>query len=388
MHRLLGVLGMPQRRFASVHVVGTNGKSSTARMVAALLGEEGLRAGAFTSPHIASFAERIQVGGEPVSDDELAAALGRALEAAERVEGTLEAGDRVTQFELLTAAAFHELARQGVEAAAIEAGLGGRWDATNTIPSAVQVLTSVALDHTRLLGDTPAEIARDKLGVVRDHATLVTPQGLDPEVEAVCAEIAAARHARRVVAAAETDMPLAARGAFQRRNFALACTAVQALLGRPLEPSAVRRAAARTVVPGRLEVVAERPLEVHDSAHNPEAAAALAATLGEAIGAREPVAVVSVLDDKDVAGILRPLAPLCRAMVATTCDHPRALTTGALAAAAREAGMNEIHEETDPLAAVALARRLASDDGAVVVTGSNYLLAHLRRPPGAPGSTI
>ena len=145
MHKLMTVLGLPQRRFASIHVVGSNGKSSTVRFCAAILERHGLRTGSYTSPHLGSFRERIEVGEEPVSEADFAAAVQRAAHAAELVNRTQAPDDGVTQFEALTAAAYHELARRGVEAAVVEAGLGGRFDATNVIPSKVQVLTSVGL---------------------------------------------------------------------------------------------------------------------------------------------------------------------------------------------------------------------------------------------------
>src|ERR671929_920079 len=193
MHKLMTVLGLPQRRFASIHVVGTNGKSSTVRFAAAILERHGLRTGSYTSPHLASFRERIEVGEEPVSEADFAAAVERAAQAAELVNRTED--DPVTQFEALTAAAYHELARRGVEVAVIEAGLGGRFDATNVIPSKVQVLTNVGLEHTRWLGPTITDIAREKLAVVRDHATLVVGE-LDEEAEAVARRTIGKRHAR------------------------------------------------------------------------------------------------------------------------------------------------------------------------------------------------
>ncbi|MBA2505275.1 MAG: dihydrofolate synthase, partial [Thermoleophilaceae bacterium] len=173
MHKLMTALGMPQRRFSSIHVVGTNGKSSTVRFTAALLERRGLRTGSYTSPHLERFAERIEVGEEPIGNLEFEEAVARARRAAELVDRTTD--ERVTQFEALTAATYHELARAGVEVAVIEAGLGGRYDATNVIPSSVQVLTGVGLEHTRWLGPTLADIAEEKLAVVRDHGCLVTP---------------------------------------------------------------------------------------------------------------------------------------------------------------------------------------------------------------------
>src|SRR4051794_8921718 len=173
MRRLMTALGSPQERFGTIHVAGTNGKSSTVRMAAAILARHGLRAGAYLSPHLVSFTERIRIDDGDVSEERFGAAVARAARAAEKVNRTLEADDRVTQFEALTAAAYSELAEAGVDVAAIEAGLGGRYDATNVIPSRVQVLTNVGLEHTRWLGPTIADVAAEKLDIVRAGATLV-----------------------------------------------------------------------------------------------------------------------------------------------------------------------------------------------------------------------
>lgn len=391
MRRLMDVLGMPQRRFASVHVVGTNGKSSTARMVAAILARHGLRAGSYTSPHLRSFRERVEVSGEPIGEGELAAAVARAAEAAELVERALEDPDeRVTQFEALTAAAYWELARQGVEVAAVEAGLGGRFDATNVIPSKVQALTGVALDHTRWLGDTLAAIAGEKLAVVGDHGCLVAGE-LEPEPEAVARRVVRERRARFVRAPAEPPpaeaRALRLRGGFQRRNWALARTACEAFLGE-LDPEATLAAAASVEAPGRLEVVARDPLTVHDAAHNPAGARALAQALPEVAGERPLVAVLSVLDDKDARGILAPLVPLCEQVVVTSCSNPRAVPAERLAEPARAPDGPPVRVEPDPHRALALARELAGPGGAVLATGSIYLIADLVREPGGARASM
>src|SRR4051794_23775551 len=174
--RLLTALGSPQAAFRAVHVVGTNGKSSTTRFAAAMLEAHGLRAGAYLSPHLTTFAERIRIGDADLPGDDFGAAVERAAEAARKVERGLEDGELVTQFELLTAAAFSALAEAGVDVAVVEAGLGGRWDATNVLDAPVVVLTNVGLEHTRWLGPTVRDIAQEKLAVVRaggDGVTLV-----------------------------------------------------------------------------------------------------------------------------------------------------------------------------------------------------------------------
>jgi len=388
MHRLMTVLGLPQRRFASIHVVGSNGKSSTVRFCAAILERHGLRTGSYTSPHLRSFRERIEVGERPVPEADFAAAVTRAAQAAELVNRTAEPDDHVTQFEALTAAAYHELARRGVEVAVIEAGLGGRFDATNVIPSKVQVLTSVGLEHTRWLGPTLADIAREKLAVVHDHATLVVGE-LSPSVLTIAQETAAARHAR-FVAAQPFGRPMRAAGGFQHVNFGLAAAAAEAFLGRPLEDGALKEAASETVVPGRLEPVSERPLVLHDGAHNPSGAGALAASLPDVLGGHRPrVAVIGVLEDKDAAGMLETLLPHFDRVVFTRPSNPRSLSPATLVTLAEK--LNDAPTETvsAPRAALARARELAGPAGAVLVTGSIYLIADLvREDADARASTL
>jgi len=424
MHKLMTVLGLPQRRFASIHVVGTNGKSSTARFCAAILARHGLRAGSYTSPHLGSFRERIEVEEEPVSEADFAAAVQRAAHAAELVNRTQEPDDGVTQFEALTAASYHELARRGVEVAVIEAGLGGRFDATNVIPSKVQVLTSVGLEHTRWLGPTLTDIADEKLAVVRDGGTLVVGD-LEPGVFAAAQRIASQRRARLLTTeGGATSVPISrhksphppeapaarpahraiamrAPGRFQRRNFALAAAAAEAFLGRRLDPAAVQRAGAETRIPGRLDVVGERPLTVYDGAHNPEGARALADSLDDVLGEHRPrVAVIGVLEDKDAAGMLDALLPHLDRAIFTRSSNPRSLPPATLATLAEkisesgdrsapEASVPRADTVADPRAAVDRARALAGPGGAVLATGSIYLVADLvREQPIARASIL
>jgi dihydrofolate synthase/folylpolyglutamate synthase len=377
MLRLLTVLGSPQERFAAVHVVGTNGKSSTVRMTAALLEAHGVRTGSYLSPHLVRFGERIRIGDEDLSGEAFGAAVQRAAAAAAKVDRTLTGGERVTQFELLTAAALDELARREVEVAVVEAGLGGRWDATNVLGAGVCVLTNVGLEHTRWLGPTIPDIAREKLAVVRPSATLVLG-----DVDAQVLELARQTGAR-LVRAEPLEVPL--RG-YQRTNFEVAAAAATEQHG-PLEPAQVAEVAARVSVPGRLQVVSDAPLTILDGAHNPSGMAALAAALPDVVGDRELVAVVSVLDDKDAAGMLRALIGKCRAMVFTASRHPRALPPATLASLAEqltqgaarpgEGGGLPTEVVRDPHAAVRRAQELAGPGGAVLATGSIYLVADL-----------
>jgi dihydrofolate synthase / folylpolyglutamate synthase len=377
MRRLMTALGRPQEKFASIHVVGTNGKSSTTRMIAAILERHGLRTGTYTSPHLVSFAERIEVDERELEPDAFAAAVRRAARAAELVDHSLSEGDRVTQFEALTAAAYSELAAREIDVAVIEAGLGGRYDATNVIPSKVQVLTTVGLEHTRWLGPTITHIAGEKLDVVNPSGALALGSGLHPDAVAVARRVAQERGARIVWAPADPGVPVGALGSFQRRNFALARTAAEAYLGE-LHSSAVARAAAEVRVPGRLQVVGEKPLTVLDGAHNPEGVAALAESLPEVTAGRRPlVAVVSVLDDKDAAGMLSALLPVCDALICTSSHNPRALPPPTLESLAGQLEGPPTEIVRRPGAALARARELAGPGGAVVATGSIYLIADL-----------
>jgi dihydrofolate synthase / folylpolyglutamate synthase len=360
-------------------VVGTNGKSSTVRMLAAILQRHGLRTGAYLSPHLVEFTERIRVDEHDADPHAFAAAVQRVSGAAAMVDRTLDADDRVTQFEALTAAAYAELAASGIDVAVVEAGLGGRYDATSVIDSRVQVLTNVGLEHQRWLGPTLRDIAREKLAVVRPGGTLVCGD-LEPEVEQEARAAADAAGARLVFAPADPGVPVAAPGAFQRRNFAVALTAAEAFLGE-VDALAVREAAAAVQVPGRMEVVECDPLTIVDGAHNPSGMQALVDALPEVVEGRPVVAVVGVLDDKDAAAMLRALLPECAAVVFTRASNPRGYSPATLASLAEQLGFGDPVIEPDPHAAARRARELAGSGGAVLATGSIYLVADLAAGP-------
>jgi dihydrofolate synthase/folylpolyglutamate synthase len=393
MYKLTTALGMPQHRFASIHVVGTNGKSSVTRLTAALLEAHGIGSGACLSPHTAHWAERTLIHGEQIGKSEWAAAVERVARAAAGVNRSLDEGDAVTQFEAATAATFVALATARVEAAVIEAGLGGRLDATNTIPSRVTVLTSIGLDHTDWLGETEPEIAAEKLAVLRDQTTLVVGR-VSPAVEAL-AERAAAEHGARLVRAPEdpgAELHLLALGGFQRRNFALARAAAKAFLG-DLDPELVARVAATVPIPGRLELIAEHPPTYVDAAHNPDGAAALAEALPALIGGRRVVACLAILADKDAAAMIGALAPALERAVCTElpADGPIGRTGGDLSAHRPSVPAGQLAElceaaglaaETEPGFEAALRRgsalALESPEGVVLVAGSHYAIAPAR----------
>jgi dihydrofolate synthase/folylpolyglutamate synthase len=392
MRRMMTVLGSPQRRYECIHVLGTNGKTSTTRMIAAILERHGLRTAAYTSPHLISYRERVQIGEREIDGSELAEAIARAAWAAERVNRTLAEDDHVTQFELLTAAALWAIAERGVDVAVIEAGLGGRYDATSVIDARVTALTNVGLEHTRWLGPTVRDIAEEKLAAVADGATLVLGAQLAPDALAVAERVTRERGARLLHAPSSPSVAqLAAGGEFQRRNFALAELVADEFLrevgidGSKIDRSeigqhaeAVAAAASATRVRGRLQVVADRPLTVLDGAHNPHAAQALARSLPALVGERSVALVLGVLEDKDAAGILRALLPLCERAWFTAPPSERALSPAALQSLARQLGFERATCEPSAWVALAAAREWAlAHDAVVLATGSVYLVGEL-----------
>jgi dihydrofolate synthase/folylpolyglutamate synthase len=335
MRALLAELGEPQRRYRAIHVVGSNGKSTVTRTAAAMLRGAGLRVGAYTSPHVSGWSERIQVDG---ADADFEAAVERVREPAERLGAT--------QFEILTTAALAEFAAAGADAAVVEAGLGGRLDATNVLDAEVVVLTNVALEHTDVLGDTHEEIAREKLAVVAPGASVVLGD----------------ERWREEARAAGAGLVLVTG----RANAALALAAAETFLGEPVDP------VSDVSLPGRLEHRSEEPLEIWDGAHN---VAGLGWLLGR-LPSRRYVVVASILADKNVDGMLEALSVLGDAFVAARSSNARALPAAELA---RRAGRFFASAEAidAPAEAVARGRELAGPEGALLVTGSLYLLADL-----------
>lgn len=380
MRRMMTALGQPEQSFDAVHVLGTNGKSSTTRMTAAILEGHGLRTAAYLSPHLVSYRERLLIDGRELDADAFAAAVDRASWAATHVNRTLAEDDHVTQFELLTAAALWEMARAEIDVAVVEAGLGGRYDATSVIEPRVTVLTNVGLEHTRWLGPTVKDIAEEKLAAVRPHTTLVLGEHLAADALAVAERAAVERDVAIVQAreGAEPALELRAKGAFQRRNFALARAAAAAYLQAvelPLSERAVAAAAASTHVPGRLQLLDGDTPTLLDGAHNPDAIRALVEALPEVV-AESPIALVlGVLEDKDAASMLAALMPRVARAWFTAPPSSRALSPAALQSLARQLGFQDTVCEPIPAHAVEQARRWAGEHAAtVLVTGSVYLV--------------
>ncbi len=410
---LLDALGRPQDRFRVVHIVGTNGKSSTARYAAAIVGAHGPRTGAYLSPHITGYCERVLVDGEPIGREVFGAAVGRVRAKTGRLPA--EFGE-TTQFEVLTVAALLALAESGVEMVALEAGLGGRLDATNVTVAPVVALTNIALEHTEVLGDSRQAIFAEKAAVIKGgHAVFGPLDGLEAAADEACARAGARvwllgreftvegrpeAFAMRAAGVGYTALAVPSPAAFQVVNAGLAVMASHLFLGG-LDVDRVREALRRVAVPGRLEVVSRSPLVLADGAHNPAGMHALAAALDRLSLPRPVVAVAAVMRDKDVAGVLRALLPIVDGVVCTQASGSRSLGAGELAAAvsvakgrrrpargiAAEPGSEEkadrpraslwVEVVRDPARAVRTAKTLAGASGTVLVTGSLHLLEDL-----------
>ncbi|MBV8234647.1 MAG: bifunctional folylpolyglutamate synthase/dihydrofolate synthase, partial [Acidimicrobiia bacterium] len=313
---LVELMGEPQRAYPVLHLTGTNGKGSTARMLTALLVAKGLSVGTYTSPHLERFNERIAWNGDAISD----AAFVEIIDAVASIERVMS--DAPTVFEILTAAAFRWFADVAVDVGVVEVGLGGRWDATNVADGQVAVVTNISLDHAETIGPTLADIATEKAGIVKAGSTLVLGE-TDPALARIFRAAGAAEvwereqdfacdgnrlaHGGRLLdlrtpGATYTDVYLPLYGAHQGDNAAVALAGAEAFFGGPLDDRVVEEAFAAVRVPGRLEVIGRQPLVVLDGAHNPAGAAAAAGAIAEAFGdAAARVLVVGLLQGKDPA---------------------------------------------------------------------------------------
>jgi dihydrofolate synthase / folylpolyglutamate synthase len=396
--RALGeLLGHPERTYPSVHVTGTNGKTTTARLIGRILCAHGIGTGVYTSPHLSSVTERLALCEEDISEQEFAETYAHLRPYLEEVD---RGGERVTYFEALTAMAYLWFADKPVEAAVFEVGMGGEWDATNLIHARVAVFCSIDLDHPEL-GSTVEEVAREKAGIIKGGATVVVQ---DPAPDALGVIEARAVEAGATVLLRDRDFRLTDRtpavggqqlsvaglhaayedfavplhGSHQAENATSAIVAAEAFLGRALSGDALREALAGATSPGRLEVVARHPLVILDGAHNPDAAAAVVTSLPEAFTWDRLHLVVGILETKDVRGILGALARLGPAAAyACASSSPKALPAERVAAACREAGMvasayGSVRQALDA------AQEAARETDLLLVTGSLYTVADAR----------
>ncbi|AYD89527.1 bifunctional folylpolyglutamate synthase/dihydrofolate synthase [Actinomyces lilanjuaniae] len=424
---VLDILGHPERSYRTVHVAGTNGKTSTARITERLLAATGMRTGRFTSPHLATIRERITLDGEPISEEGFIAAWEDVAPYIQMVDerSQVQGGPRLSFFEVLTVMALAAFADAPVDVAVIEVGLGGRWDATNVIGPDVAVITPVARDHERWLGSDLADIAREKAGIIKDGAVVVTAHQL-PEVRAQVEEAVAAHRAverrehdtledpeepgagvlevsgrqvavggqlvtLRTAAAVYEDVFVPLHGRYQAHNALLALAATEAVMGgRALPPRVVEEGLASVTSPGRLEVLRSSPTVLVDAAHNPHGVEALVEAVEEVFGFRHLVAVVGVMADKDVEGILGGLEPATDAVVCVPIASERAMDVEDLAEVAREVyGQDRVSLAHDLAEGVDLAATLAEGTDApatssgVVIVGSVLLAAQARALFGA-----
>ncbi|KAB7850077.1 bifunctional tetrahydrofolate synthase/dihydrofolate synthase [Streptomyces mobaraensis] len=409
--KLMDVLGQPQHAYPSIHITGTNGKTSTARMIEALLSAFDLRTGRYTSPHVQTYLERISLDGAPISAE-------RFVETYRDIEPYVRMVDereefRLSFFEVLTGMAFAAFADAPVDVAVVEVGMGGTWDATNVVDGTVAVVTPISLDHTDRLGSTPGEIALEKAGIIKQGATVVLAQ---QPVDAAQALLKRAVEVDATVAREGMEFGVVARevavggqlltlrglggeypevflplyGAHQAHNAAVALAAVEAFFGigsqhaRTLDLDVVRRAFASVTSPGRLEVVRRSPTVVLDAAHNPAGARAAAEAVTEAFGFSRLVGVVATSADKDVRGVLEAFEPVFAEIVVTRNSTDRTMDVDELAALAVEVfGEERVQVEPRLDDALEAAITLAEEEGeyagaGVLVTGSVFTVGDAR----------
>ncbi|MEU0056696.1 folylpolyglutamate synthase/dihydrofolate synthase family protein [Streptomyces sp. NPDC006334] len=408
---LMDVLGDPQRSYPSLHITGTNGKTSTARMIEALLGAFELRTGRYTSPHVQSITERISLDGAPISAE-------RFVETYQDIKPYIEMVDaqqeyRLSFFEVLTGMAYAAFADAPVDVAVVEVGMGGSWDATNVIDGDVAVITPIDLDHTDRLGETPGAIAGEKAGIVKQGATVILAQQPVDAAQvllkkAVEVDATVAREglefgivSRQVAVGGQLltlrglggeypEVYLPLHGPYQAHNAAVALAAVEAFFGvgaqrpEPLDIDTVRKAFAAVSSPGRLEVVRRSPTVVLDAAHNPAGARATAEAIGEAFDFSRLIGVVGASGDKNVRGLLEAFEPIFAEIVVTQNSTHRAMDADELAAIAVEVfGEDRVQVEPRLPDALEAAITLAEEEGefasgGVLVTGSVITVGEAR----------
>ncbi len=406
--RVLELLADPQRTYRVIHVTGTNGKTSTSRMIESLLRAMGLRTGLFTSPHLERFTERILIDGEPVADAAIADAWDEIQPFVDMVDDELLAsGDApLTFFELLTVLAFVVAADAPIDVLVLEVGMGGEWDSTNTADGDVAVFAPIDIDHVDRLGSTIAEIATVKAGIIKPGATVVSAAQPDEALRAIRtraekegATVAVAGDGFalegqtlavggqqldiRGVAGTYREVYLPMYGAHQGANAALAVAAVESLVGggtQPLAADVVADGLGNATSPGRLQLVGTAPTVLVDAAHNPHGARALVAALDEAFDIDEWGAVVGILDGKDAAGIMSALVPAVARVFATAPDSDRATDPDVIADVAEAADLPvTVHPTLEDAADAARAWAAESDRRAVVVAGSVVLAGEALR---------
>lgn len=408
---VMELLGDPQRTFPVIHLTGTNGKTSTTRIIEAILRELGLGTGRFTSPHLHSMRERIALNGRPIPVEKFLDAYEQVLPFVEMVDARSVAsgGPRMTYFEVLVAVAYAAFADAPVDVAVVEVGLGGSWDATNVIDAGVSVILPIDIDHRHFLGDTVELIATEKSGIIKadgitvmalqphDEVTMIlrdkaaevgarlVAEGVDYGITARDVAVGGQQISVRGLAAEYPDLFVPLHGAHQAQNVATAIAAVEAFLGggeQPLDLEVLRAALATVESPGRLEIVRRSPTVIVDSAHNPHGARALGAALEDSFMFARTIGVLAILADKDATEMLEILEPVFDEVVVTRSTSPRALRPSELGALAEEVfGEQRVHVVNDLPDALDRAAELADEggvSGGVIATGSVTIAAEVR----------
>lgn len=422
MRVLLTALENPERRFPSVLVAGTNGKGSTAATLASILRASGIRTGLYTSPHLVRINERIRIDGAEIADEKFALLHDMVERTAERLVEEGELPWHPSFFEMLTAMAFEHFATSRVEIAVLEVGMGGRLDATNVVEPLVSVITDIALDHQKYLGNTITEIAREKAGIIRPGGVVVTlPQSpeandvignaiLEKDATVVSAVLyvppvspgAANYFGSKEVTSEDRQESLTVRsryalqvmgkkilietpliGRHQLRNAALSVSAAEELSkqGFPITPGTIEHGIRDTRWPGRFQVIPGKPTMVLDVAHNPAGAWALRSTLSTCYEARRLIFVFGAMRDKAIGEISEILFPLAEHVIATSADNPRSASPEEIREAASRT-QTEIESRPNVPAAIERAREVAGADGIVVITGSIYVVGEAMRALG------
>ena len=400
--RAVELLGDPQKSYRVIHITGTNGKTTTTRIIERILRELGLRTGRFTSPHLVRLNERMAIDGEPVGDQQMAEVWADIEPILALVDAELEAaGDtKLTFFEALAVLGFAVFADAPVDVLVLEVGMGGEWDSTNVADGDVAVFTPISIDHAERLGNTVGEIAKTKSGIIKAGAIVVSSAqpaealevieaksasiaeriavyGRDFEVLDVEPDVAGQRFSVKTLTSEYRDLFLPLHGEYQAENAALAISAVEAFFGASnrLFDDVLRVAIADSTSPGRLQVVSRNPLTILDAAHNPGGAEVLARAMKKSFGAPETVAVVSILADKDATALLEALDETAKTFIITQSSSPRAIPVEELAQLARNVlGAERVKTAESALTAMTLARREVADNGAILVTGSITLV--------------
>ena len=405
--RAVELLGDPQRMYGVIHIAGTNGKTSTARITESLLRAHGLRVGLMTSPHLHRLNERIMIDGEPIADGMLADNWADVEPVLQMVDAELLANSEpaLSFYEALTVLTFACFADAPVDVAVIEVGMGGEWDATNVVVADVAVLTPIAMDHAEILGDTIREIARTKAGIVKPASRVVSAHQSDDAMEEILRATELSEATLRVlgrdfylmsveqavggqvlsvsgIAGEYRSLTLPLFGEHQADNAAVAIAAVESFLGNgetPLGSEVVEDGILLSSSPGRLQVIDHQPTVIIDAAHNPHGAEALCRALMGSFAFPRLVCVVGILQEKDVIGIIEALDPVVDHFVVTQSQSDRAISVSDLAdAVSAIAGPDRVDSRANVESALERAKELAGVEGGVIVTGSITLIGEVR----------